>query len=114
MGASLAAAAVLLTELVEAGVPAVMDPRDVAAGTPCVLIGPPRWDDWTATNEVTFVWRLLVIAGTEAPNLDAWTELDALVEAVAEVLSVELAEPAQYQPPSGAPRPAYALTVTGS
>ncbi len=114
MGASLDAAAGLKAFLDEAEILAVLDPRELPAGTPCVLIGPPRWDDFAVDGTPTFTWRLLAIAGTELPNLDAWAELDELVTALVEVLAVELAEPAQYQPPSGAPRPAYALTVTGS
>lgn len=113
MGVSLDSAAELLSTLTTNGVNAVLDPRDVTAGTPVVLIGPPRWDVATYAG-VSFTWRLLAIAGTELPNLDAWAELDELVTAVVELLPVELAEPAQYQPPSGPGRPAYALTVTGS
>lgn len=102
-GAELAAA------LTAGGVRATADPR--SAHPPCVLVTPPvRRYELSVGYSVE--WRLVCLA--PAPGTaDSWAALDELVDAVAELVDVELAEPGSYTLPSaeGASLPAYILTV---
>lgn len=113
MATSILIAESIKGELVDAGVPAVLDVRDVLGNVPCVLVPPPTWDDWQADGSPSFLWRLIVISSHPLGNLDAWRELDELVTAVANALPIERAEPIAYSlPTGGAPLPAYAVTLT--
>lgn len=106
-----ARAAQLAAQLRGAGIPSTHDAAAVAGLAPCVLIGPPRLA-FDVGDSATASWRPLAIAATTV-QLDAWEQLDALVDAVAALLPVEAAEPSSWAPNPGAdPVPAYALTLT--
>ncbi len=102
-------AVALAAALVAGGVRATADPR--SALPPCVLVTPPvRRYDLNAGYSVE--WRLVCLA--PAPGTaDTWVALDGLVDAVEELVDVELAEPGSYTLPvaEGASLPAYILTV---
>lgn len=103
----------IAAELRAAGVNATHDPQQLAGQLPAVLVQAPRLDYvGAAMAGPTASWRLLLVAST--PNaLDAWTQLDELLEAVEAAIPVELAEPTAYPPdPASPPLPAFALTYT--
>jgi hypothetical protein len=105
----------LAAELSAAGAPAVVDVREVLGNLPCVLVPPPRLEYTTCAVR----WRLILLSSYNVGSLDAWSELDDLLDAVATVLPVETAEPIAYTLPVGAvdqpsSMPAYAVTLTGS
>lgn len=115
MARSIVVAESIRGELEAAGIPTVLDVREVLGNVPCVLVPPPTWDDWAGDGSPMFAWRLIAISGQPLGNLDAWRELDALVTAIADALPIERAEPIAYSlPTGGAPLPAYAVTYTGS
>jgi hypothetical protein len=109
------AAEAIKAELEDAGIVATLDVTEVLGSAPCVLIPPPRWDDWQADGSPMFTWRLIAVSSQDVGNLDAWRELDDFVTAVSLVLPVELAEPIAYAFPAtgSGSRPAYALTFSG-
>lgn len=99
-------AAALVTALVEAGTSATTDPA--GAVPPCVLVPPPvrRYD---LPCGYTLVWTVYALAPGGA---ESWPVLDDLVDAVAEVVEVDQARPAQYRLSQEAePIPAYAITI---
>lgn len=103
----------LAAQLTGAGVPATHDPRLLHGRLPAVLVQPPRLA-FTGYGGPEATWRLLIVANT-AHELDAWTQIDDLAEAVADLLPVETGEPASYSTGPGAdPLPAYVLTFTDS
>lgn len=95
-------------------VPAVVDVRAVAANLPCVLIPPPRVQYAAAPPGGDPVWRLVVIAADATGSRAAWQQLDDLLDALADALPVEVADPTTFiNPGGGDPLPAYAVTLTG-
>lgn len=116
-GPRLLAAQQLVTDLAAAGIPATCDPTAVAGLWPAtggcvVLLTPPRVGPGTYT-EPAITWRLVLLASSPDP-LEAWRQLDEALEAVWDVLPLELAEPGAYTLThlSPDPRPAYVLTLT--
>lgn len=106
-----ARAAELAAQLRSAGIEATHDAAAVAGLAPCVLVGPPRLV-FDVGDSATASWRLLAIAATPS-QMDAWTQLDGLVDAVAGLLPVESADPTSWAVAPGADAlPAYALTLT--
>lgn len=100
----------LAAQLLAAGLRATLDPREVAGRAPCVHVTPPVVD----YRQRTVRWQLLAVAGV-VDALLAWQQLDQLVDDVAAVLHVELAEPVSWAAsPTDDPVPAYRLTVTTS
>lgn len=105
-------AAQLAAQLRSAGIPATHDAAAVTAMAPCVLVGPPRLTFDLLDGGATEAWRLVAVAAT-AVQLDAWVQLDDLVDQVAAELAVEAADPASWAPNPGAdPTPAYVITLT--
>lgn len=101
----------LAAQLRGAGIDATHDPAAAASLRPCVLVPPPRLT-FDVSDEATAAWRLVAIAGTPV-QLDAWVQLDELVEAVAELLCVETADPTSWAAtPGDDPLPAYVITLT--
>lgn len=102
----------LAVQLGGAGITATHNPGEVLANAPCVLVAPPRllFDTFEGA---TATWRLLAIASTPADQLQAWQQLDALVDQLAQLLNVETAEPTAWALTPGADSlPAYAVTFT--
>lgn len=101
-------AVALAAELTAAGVRATADPR--SAHPPCVLVPPPvrRYD---LNVGYSIEWRLYALAPGPG-TADTYKALDGLVDAVAELVDVELAEPGSYTLPAAPePVPAYVLTI---
>lgn len=104
-------AAQLAAQLRGLDIAATHDAAAVAGLAPCVLVGPPRLI-FDVGDTATASWRLVAVAST-AVQLDAWAQLDELVDLVAAVLCIETAEPASWAANPGAdPVPAYVLTLT--
>jgi hypothetical protein len=103
----------LVDQLLGAGIPATLDPSEVAGKGACVLLTPPALA-FDLNTGATCTWRLAVIdGGRTTAGLDTWRRLDALVDQVADLLPVTTGEPAQYAPTPGVdPSPAYLLTLT--
>ena len=118
MNGSLARARQLVDALrgveVEPGRPlaAVCDVTDATGNLPCVLVPPPRLA-FDLGDGATATWRLVALAADGTGSAIAWQQLDELVDAVAGLLPIELAEPTSYQLPNGADAvPAYVLTFS--
>lgn len=98
--------------LTAAGVPTFTDPAAAAANLPCVLFLPPtvRWTQLAGGAQVD--WRLAVLADA-GPGLEAWEQLDALLELLAAEVPITAAEPGSYTLAGDkTPIPAYLCTVT--
>lgn len=103
----------LVATLEGAGLRATVDVRN--AVPPCVLVPPPvrRYD---LNTGYSVEWRLYALAPGPGTS-DAWLALDALLDALDDVLDVERAEPGSYTIPTadGALNvPAYIITATGA
>lgn len=106
-------AAQLAAQLRDAGLAATHDPAEVLGLVPCVLFPPPELA-FDVGDGATVTWRPLLIAGS-AVELDAWTQLDALLVELADRLPVETARTTRWAPGPGADgHPAYVLTFTES
>lgn len=93
---------------------AVVDVRNVAANTPCVLIPPPAVAFAAAPPGGEPTWRLLLIAADGSGSRAAWEQLDRLLDAVDSALPIERADPTTFVNPGGGdPLPAYAVTLIG-
>jgi hypothetical protein len=103
-----AARDVIVGRLVDAGVRAVTDERDV--NPPCVLVQPPALTFRFGRPAFDAEFRLLAIVGDTGRD-QATTALDALVGAVLGAVGVLTGTPAQWSGVEGAPLPAYELTV---
>ena len=98
----------LVADLVDAGIPATIDPAAVAGLAPCVLVTPPRLQLQGARFTT---WRLTAIAATTTPGLEAWRQLDQLLDQLDAELPLTAAEPASFTLSAGAdPAPAYLVT----
>lgn len=98
--------------LTAAGVPTYVDPAAAAANLPCVLILPPvvRFNHLAGGHETD--WRLAVLSDS-GPGLDAWTQLDDLLDRLAPLVNLVTAEPGAYQLTGNKdPVPAYLCAVT--
>lgn len=108
-------AAQLAAQLRGAGIEATHDPAAAVNLAPCVLVGPPRLTFDLLDGGASEAWRLVAIAATTV-QLDAWTQLDELIDQLADPaadLAIETAEPTSWAPNPGAdPVPAYVLTLT--
>lgn len=100
--------------LTTAGLFATVDVGELAANLPGVLVPPPRVDLAAGGYGGGLVtWRLVLIAGAQAGAVDAWRQLDAALDQLADALPCELADPTSYQLPTGGdPLPAYTVTFT--
>lgn len=89
-------AAAIAAELQAAGLAAVTDPAHVSANLPCVLVAPPRIS-WGRLDggPLDVTWRLLVL-GPGLATLAAVQAMTELLEAVADVLPLETADPGTY------------------
>lgn len=114
MGARSARAEVLVAQLRAAGVRATRDPAEVLGAMPCVLVIPPRLT-FDLPEAATVDWRLVALVAGPGGSV-AFTQLDDLVDQVAGVFAVELADPVSYQLPGveSAPLPAYVITYRES
>lgn len=111
-GPRVADAAADAAALTAAGVPTFTDPAAAAANLPCVLILPPvvRWPHLAGSPAID--WRLAVLADGP-PGLEAWDQLDGLLELLAARVALVSAEPAAYTLAGDkSPVPAYLCTVT--
>lgn len=100
----------LCDKLTAAGIRATTDVT--ALNPPCVLVPPPtrRYDVGCG---FTIEWALEAIApAVTGGDRVTWAELDALIDAVAGVVPLELARPRAYVPPGGSALPSYLLTFT--
>jgi hypothetical protein len=90
---------------------ATVDPGEAASNRPCILVGPPRLDWRSAPMGGPLVtWTLVALASKPTGSVEALNELDALMEAVVDLLPIETAAPARY--PVGTEQvPAYLLTL---
>lgn len=114
MTARLDQADALAAYLLNRQIVAVVDVRAVSANLPCVLIPPPRVQFSGAAVGGEPTWRLMVIAADGTGSRAAWSQLDDLLDALADALPVEVAEPSSFVNPGGGdPLPAYAVTLTG-
>jgi hypothetical protein len=98
--------------LTAAGIPAYVDPAKAAANLPCVLFLPPvlRFSHLGGGHQTD--WRLAILADA-APGLDAWEQLDDLLERLAPEVNLVTAEPGSYQLSGNKdPVPAYLCAVT--
>lgn len=108
------AAEAAAVELRAADIPAYTDPAAAAANLPAVLFLPPsvRFPHLAGGAEVD--WRLAIL--TRPPHgLDAWRQLDQLLEQLADHLHIVTAEPGSYALTGGEnkpPLPAYLVTAT--
>ncbi|GEP40609.1 hypothetical protein NPS01_42720 [Nocardioides psychrotolerans] len=90
------------------------DPADAINNRPCLLIAPPTLDyaDGTMTGP-TVRFRIIALSSYAAGVFDALAELDDLVDATDQALTVERAEPIQYPlTKDGSRVAAYLLTTT--
>lgn len=103
----------LAAELLAAGCRATTDVNAVTALAPCVLVSPPRLNFAEGGYAGPLAtWRLLVVAGT-ADETRAWSQLDDLLEQLADLLPLDTADPASFVLPGASDtRPAYAATYT--
>src|SRR4051794_9928187 len=114
MNGSLARGKQLVDQLRAVNISAVVDVGNALANLPCVLVVPPRLA-FDIGDGATATWRLMAIAKDGTGSTTAWQQLDDLVDAVSELLPIELAEPTSYVLGQGIdPLPAYALTFTES
>lgn len=92
-----------------AGVTATVDPR--AATPPCVLVPPPDRDYVNNATMCSYAARWQLVAMVPGPaNADAHKALDAMVDAVVEVLPVETASVTAYVlSPDSQSLPAYRI-----
>jgi hypothetical protein len=89
-------AAQIAEELNAGGVPAVVDPANVSANLPCVLVAPPRIEWGRLGGGMSQVsWRLIVL-GTGLATLSAVAAMYQLLEDLEELVPVETAEPGTY------------------
>lgn len=104
----------LAAQLVEAGVTATHDPRKAENSRPCALLTPPTLDYANGTYDgPAITWRLALLSSHAAGTVEAWAQLDGLLDQVDQVLNIERAEAASYALAEGAgPIPAYLATFT--
>lgn len=107
-----ARARALVEQLADAGLSATCDVREVLGKAPCVLVQPPSLD-YDLHTGATATWRLVAVSAVALGNLDAWVQLDELLDELAGVLPLTSAEPTAYKLPTGGdPYPAYIATYT--
>lgn len=97
-------------QLRAAGVFATVDPREAAANLPCVLFLPPtlRFTGLGSTHATE--WRIAVL-GDGPHGLDAWAQLDELLDQLAAHVAVVDADPGVYTLTGERTLPAYLCTV---
>lgn len=105
-----------LVEKIKAGgiLRATRDPKQAAANRPTCLVPPPKVD-WTrgtyAGPELT--WQLVLLSSHAAGSIEAFDQLDHLLDKLADLVDVERAEPAQYPLAPDTPAvPCYVVTTT--
>lgn len=104
---SLDRAEAIVQALTAAGLRATLDPS--AVNPPCVLVVPPG-RTWDVSCGFTARWQLFAIAPAAlGADRTAWAALDALVDAVAEVVDVETADLITFTV-QGQSLPTYALS----
>lgn len=99
-----------ITQLLnDADITATTDPR--AATPPCVLVPPPERDYVNNATMCAYAARWALVAMVPGPgNAEAHAQLDAMVDAVVNVLPVERAVLTAYVlSPDSAPLPAYRI-----
>ena len=81
------------------------------ANGPTVAVQPPklRYITYTATDAT---WELYVIAGPTADRLKAWANIEPILSALQEPLSLDTAEPANFSHPNMPDYPAYVVSFT--
>lgn len=100
----------LLAVLVDAGVPAVADLRDL--NPPGVLVGPPSFTPGARLSGSTLTFTLWAVA-PNAGRLAALDTLGPLLEQITAVLPCDTATPNDLLVPDGGdPLPGYTLTTT--
>lgn len=77
---------------------------------PLVLIQPPR-HEFDTYNSSIVRWQVVLVA-SHPSALEAWPELDRLLEVLRVPLDVDEATPVSFQPPHGPAWPALSLTIT--
>lgn len=104
----------IVAELTSAGVRATIDPGEAETNRPCVLVPPPTVDYQAGTMAgPALTWRLFALSSHATGTLAAWGELDGLLEDVAQLVTVEVAEPLGYVlTPATGPVPAYSIRFT--
>lgn len=90
------------------------DPAKALNNRPCLLVAPPTLDYTGGTMTGPNVrFRVIALSSYVAGVLDAVAELDDLVAAADQALTVERAEPIQYPlAPDGSRVAAYLITTT--
>lgn len=101
-------------ELRAAGLPAFTDPAEAAANLPAVLFLPPELEFNRLGDPLgaSVTWRLAVLTRGPA-GLEAWEQLDSLLDELAAQVSIESARPSGYTLTGERdPLPAYICTAT--
>jgi len=107
-------AAQLVTQLQDAGIKSSRSVTTIANQLPGVLVPPPTLGPGSYGGPTT-TWRLVAIARDPLGGDTSWAQLDALLDAVLDVLPVDRADPIAYQlGPDSPALPAYAITYTES
>lgn len=100
----------MVTELVEAGIRATMDTRNL--NPPCTVVTPPSIVlDSLAGGHATYV---LYVVAPGPGNADAWRTIDAMAAEVAMVLPIETIDPDQFGVDDTGALPAFRLSLTRS
>lgn len=108
MSSGYAAALAIADELTAFGLRATVDPR--SAQPPCVLVTPPV-RTYTLGCGFSAEWTLVLL--TNGTGADGFSQLDDMLDQLAEHVDIDTARPAGYQLTSGGdPIPAYLVTVT--
>ncbi|MHA7293694.1 hypothetical protein [Arthrobacter sp. HLT1-21] len=83
------------------------------ANGPAVAVQPPKLK-YLNHYIAEATWELYVIAGPSADRLAAWANIDPILSALHEPMSLDTAEPATFSHPGMPAYPAYVVSFTDS
>jgi hypothetical protein len=86
----------------------------LAAGRLVVCVQPPSIE-YPSFHQADLTWELYVMSGPAQDRAEAWRRIDAVLSALAAPasgLSIESADPSNYQPRNGHTVPAYIVTLS--
>lgn len=112
-GPGLRAAAQLVEQLDGLDELATTDPKQAGTNRPCALVAPPVLDWTTGTYDGPAVeHRVLLLSSHASFTLEAWRQLDDMLDQLAQLVDVERASPGDFPLAEGNTAPCYVVTVT--
>lgn len=85
--------------------------NDLDAGRAVVIVKPPRLE-YPTFGTTNAEWSVIVAAGPADDYVAAWDRLDEVLDAIAQPLGAESAEPSTYKVSDTKGYPAYVLKIT--